>query len=402
LKEGNRMRDTVLYVGGFGLPDRTASALRALGNATVLRLAGYQVLIAGKFPEIPDPRSQPLMVEGFDCHDIRQPLPWLPRVDYTTSPANIRALAHHVGGERIAAIMAYNYPGFGLHRLIRLGRELGVPVINESTEWYGWEGLRVLTNVRRILESRWRNNALVERAGNFVSATEWSRKRHPQVNALVLPFALDPAWDCWQADINDTWCRGADAVRLAYSGSPGIGMKKDRLPLIVDALDRLSPDGAGFRFAVVGIAAQEYLRSMPQHAALLERHADSIRFLGRMPHRDAVGVLKAADFSIFVRERNRVSEVGFPTKYAEAATCGIPVLTNRTSDIADYLVDGENGILLPDCSPAAIQQGLSRALAMPRDALDRMRARASEETSFAPEAWVPRMQDFMRALRMPQ
>jgi hypothetical protein len=31
------MRDTVLYVGGFGLPDRTASALRALGNAAVLR-----------------------------------------------------------------------------------------------------------------------------------------------------------------------------------------------------------------------------------------------------------------------------------------------------------------------------------------------------------------------------
>ena len=32
-------------------------------------------------------------------------------------------------------------------------------------------------------------------------------------------------------------------------------MHKDRLPLIVEALDRLSPDGAGFRFAVVGIAA---------------------------------------------------------------------------------------------------------------------------------------------------
>ena len=81
---------------------------------------------------------------------------------------------------------------------------------------------------------------------------------------------------------------------------------------------------------------------------------------GKLPH-DAVGVLKAADFSMFVRDRNRVSEVGFPTKYAEAATCGIPVLTNRTSDIGDYLVDGENGILLPDCSPASIEHGLARA-----------------------------------------
>ena len=396
------MRDVVLYVGGFGLPERTASALRALGNASVLRAAGYRVVIAGKFQQVPEPQAQPLQVQGFDCHDIRQPLPGLARVDYTMSPANIRALALHVGTERIAAIMAYNYPGFGLHRLLRLGMELGIPVINESTEWYGWEGVRPITNVRRILESRWRNTSLVSRAGNLVSATEWLRKRHPEANAMVLPFALDPAWECWKADIDDTWCRGTDAVRLVYSGSPGLGMQKDRLPLIVEALDRLSPDGAGFRFAVVGMAAQEYLRSMPQHANLLGRHADSIRFLGRMPHRDAVGVLKAADFSIFVRELNRVSEVGFPTKYAEAATCGIPVLTNRTSDIAEYLVDGQNGILLPDCSPAAIEHGLSRALALPRDALDRMRARAAEETSFAPSAWVPRMQDFMRALRMPR
>ena len=48
------MRDTVLYVGGFGLPDRTASALRALCNAAVLRAAGYRVVIAGKFEQIKD------------------------------------------------------------------------------------------------------------------------------------------------------------------------------------------------------------------------------------------------------------------------------------------------------------------------------------------------------------
>lgn len=396
------MRDTVLYVGGFGLPDRTASALRALGNAAVLGRAGYRVVIAGKFPHVSKLWSQPVRVRGVSCHDIRRPLPDLKNVDYTVDPANVRALAMHVGRERVAAIMAYNYPGFGLHRLLHLGCELGVPVINESTEWYGWEGVRPLTNVRRILESRWRNSSLVERAGNFVSATEWSRKRHPRVNSLVLPFALDPSWDCWHVEVNDAWCRGFDAVRLAYSGSPGVGMKKDRLPLIVEALDRVSPDGQGFRFAVVGMTAKDYLRSMPRHAALLERHMDSIRFLGRMPHRGAVGVLKAADFSIFVRERSRVSEVGFPTKYAEAATCGIPVLTNCTSDIAEYLSDGQNGILLPDCSSVALEQGLGRAIAMSREALDGMRERAGEETSLAPEAWVPRMRDFMSALRMPR
>ncbi len=396
------MRDTVLYIGGFGLPDRTASALRAFGNATVLRAAGYRVVIAGKYARIPDPVLPPELIHGFACHDIRQPLPGLPVVDYTLSSANIHALAKQIGLQRIVAIMAYNYPGFGLHRLLRLGRRLGVPVINESTEWYGWEGFRPLTNVRRILESRWRNNGLVDVAGNFICATEWSKRRQPHANTLVLPFALDRGWACWRAEVDDAWCRDADAVRLVYSGSPGLGMHKDRLPLIVQALDRIDPAGRRFRFAVVGMTAKDYLHSMPQHAGLLGRHVQSIRFLGKMAHRDAVGVLKAGDFSVFVRERNRVSEVGFPTKYAEAATLGIPVLTNRSSDIADYLNDGENGILLPDCSPAELERGLARALGQPREVLGRMRRRAAEETAFTPEAWVPRMQTFMRQLRLPR
>lgn len=396
------MRDTVLYVGGFGLPSRTASALRALGNATVLRKAGYRVVIAGKFSTIPDPALQPVQVEGFACHDIRQPLPGLAKVDYTVSPKNIRHLLAAIGPDRVAAVMAYNYPGWGLSRLIAACKSLGVAVINESTEWYGREGLNPISNIRRMLESRWRNNGLAKNAANFICATQWSRHRHPELNALVLPFALDPAWEVWQGEADASWCDKADVVRLVYSGSPGIGMHKDRLPILAEALARVADAGADFRFAVVGMTQAEYLASAPRHRPLLERHQHRIRFLGKKPHADAVRILKSADFSVFVRKRNRVSEVGFPTKYAEAATCGIPVLTNRSSDIADYLKDGENGLLLPDCSVASIQQGLARALRMSRQELDAMRARAAGCNPFAIDAWVEPMRQFMQALRHPR
>lgn len=256
------MRKLVLYLCGFGLPDRSASALRALGSAAVLREAGYSVLVAGKFAQVPAPPSQPVQVHGFPCHDIRQPLPGSKCVDYTLSVENIAALVAHVGREKVAAIMAYNYPGFGLSRLISLGRNLGIPMISESTECTeccGREGVRPVTSLRRILESRWRNNSLVERAGNFQCATRWSQLRHPCANSLVLRVALDPAGDCWQAPPNHLWSHGVDVVRLAYSGSPGLGIHKDRLPLIVAALDRVATVGFDFRFAVVGMTMEDYL-----------------------------------------------------------------------------------------------------------------------------------------------
>ena len=396
------MRDTVLYVGGFGLPDRSASALRALGNAAALREAGFRVVIAGKFQNIPDAGEQPVLVHGIDCYDIRQPFLTSERVDYTVSAANVRALAEKIGLGRVLAIMAYNYPGFGLSRLVSLGKSQGIPVINESTEWYGWEGFRPVTNLRRILESWWRNNRLVEQAENFVCATRWSRDRHPDANALVLPFVLDPTWECWQVPPESGWAAGSEGIRLVYSGSPGLGMHKDRLPLIVESLDRIDPEGESFRFAVVGITRSDYLQTVPQHADLLARQQSSIRFMGRMSHRESVSVLKAADFSVFVRDDNRVSRVGFPTKYAEAATCGIPVLTNRSSDIGEYLVDGDNGILITDCSRVAIDAGLRRALLMPREKVDAMRQRMRDRRPFTPATWAPRIKEFMSQLRLPR
>lgn len=396
------MRKLVIYVGGFGFPARTASALRAFGNAEGLRRAGYDVILAGKFADIPEPSSPPATIHGFSCYDIRRPLPETYKVDYTVSAANVEALLRHVGADRIAAIMAYNYPALGLRSVLRMAKRLEIPVIVESTEWYGWEGFRPLSNVRRILSSYSRNNGLVERAGNFLCATRWSRDRHPGSNSLVLPFALDPGQDQWGGPANTSWCGLGDQLRLVYSGSPGLGMHKDRLPLIVEGLDAVDPTGQRFRFAIVGISRHEYLRMVPNHVALIQRHAHSIQFLGRLPHRDAVAALKAADFSVFVRRRTRVSRVGFPTKYAEAATLGVPVLTNDTSDIAVYLVDGVNGILVPDCTAESVRAGLARALAMPRAALAEMRTHAAREQRFTPSAWVPEWRRFMSALRLPR
>jgi glycosyltransferase involved in cell wall biosynthesis len=37
---------------------------------------------------------------------------------------------------------------------------------------------------------------------------------------------------------------------------------------------------------------------------------------------------------------------GFPTKFVEAITCGIPVVTNNTSDLQFYLKEGVNGYFL--------------------------------------------------------
>ena len=41
-----------------------------------------------------------------------------------------------------------------------------------------------------------------------------------------------------------------------------------------------------------------------------------------------------------------MTSAGFPTKFVESITCGVPVITNDTSDLNEYAVDGRNAIIL--------------------------------------------------------
>ncbi len=75
-----------------------------------------------------------------------------------------------------------------------------------------------------------------------------------------------------------------------------------------------------------------------------------IDWKGRIPHNEALDLLKKSDYSIFLRDTNLVTTAGFPTKFVEALSCGIPVLTNRNSNLADYLIEGKNGFWIDTSS----------------------------------------------------
>ena len=49
---------------------------------------------------------------------------------------------------------------------------------------------------------------------------------------------------------------------------------------------------------------------------------------------------------MFVRENTLTNTAGFPTKFVEALSCGVPVLTNFSSDLKKYMQNQKNSFLL--------------------------------------------------------
>ncbi|HEX5776839.1 MAG TPA: glycosyltransferase family 4 protein [Caulobacteraceae bacterium] len=385
-------RRTIVYAGGFLLPAGNASAQRALENGRLFRSLGYEVVIVGQLAD----GVHEAEIEGLRCINIHAPDARRPYPYYKNSAASVTAAMEAVGPERIRAVIAYNYPAWPLARLIGYARAQGFAAVAECTEWYGWEGRRVRHNLRQLAETEARIRMLARRAGNVICASDWGARFFDGLNTLVLPFVIDRTAPKWQVEPRP---KTPGRRRFVYVGVPRQGLIKDYLHTAIAALADLAGKGADFDFQVAGLTEAQLLESFPGLAPGLRRLGDRIAFHGRLPHAEALSLLKSADFSLFVRPDNRMTNFGFPTKVAEAFACGVPTITTATSDIPRYVRDRETGILLAGADAASIAAGLSRALALSDEAVAAMKSRCRAEDPFAPQRFVRPVTAFLDDLR---
>lgn len=397
------MPDTILLVGGYGLPDRTASATRALGIARLFQSLGLEVIVMGKIGQDTPRRDEAveLMIDGVRCLDVRRPFPGRDYRTYDGSAESVAAVIDSLPAGSVRAVSAYNYPARGAWSIIRACKARGVPAILDCTEWYGWEGPRIARNVLRMAMTEFRLRVLTRLAGNVICASRWFSRTVAQENVLLLPFVVEADAPKWRPEPP----RVANPLgprRFVYSGSPGVGMKKDRLPTAIEGFRALYDAGLDFEFIIAGMTRDDYLRLRPDHRAVLHGLDDKVRFLGRVDHTTALALLRGADFSLFLRKPNRISHTGFATKYVEAASLGIPVISNATSDIPHYLRDGVNGYLAPGLSGAEVAATLERAARMTDADLLAMKQACSADNPFDIPKWQAETRAFLARLRLPR
>lgn len=396
------MPDTIILAGGFGLPDRTASATRVLGMARLFQVLGLEVIVLGKLGQDTPPPEGPveLVVDGVRCLDIRRPFAGRDFRAYDSSADSVAAVVDSLPPGSVMAVSAYNYPARGGWSIIRACKARGIPVILDCTEWHGWEGRKIARNVARQAMTEFRMRVLTRLAGNVICTSRWLARAMAGQHLIVVPWVVDAAAPRWRPE--PPRVSMPDGVRrFVYSGSPGVGMEKDRLPLAIAGFRDLHDRGAPFEFVIAGITREDYLRLRPEDASLLAG-MDSIHFLGRIPHAGSLDLLRSADFSLFFRKPNRVSNAGFATKYVEAASLGIPVVSNATSDLPLYLRDGENGFMAPGLSRAEIAATLERAATIDDAALLAMKSVCASHNPFDIPEWVDETRAFISRLRLPR
>ena len=174
---------------------------------------------------------------------------------------------------------------------------------------------------------------------------------------IVVPAMCDSEEPKWHEQIGDarSSLSGFNGITLIYAGNPA---RKDLVHSVINSVQRLADENRPIRFIVLGVNRDNYLLHYSSLLHSTDLHKNIV-FLGRVSQDMIPSFYHQADFMVLLREQTRKSNAGFPTKFAEAMTSGIPVIANLTSDLGHYLIDGQTGIVVSESSEEAIYNTLN-------------------------------------------
>lgn len=360
----------ILYVGGFEMPDGNAAAQRVLALAKTL-----PDKCAVEFLGLTHTDNHSGTVEGFEYRNLPYPSnkrEWLLHLSASRELAYLKEANPDV-------VFAYNFPALGLWRLLRHCRRKGIKIIGDVTEWYHPH------NTLKWIDTEWRMKVLHKKLDGLIVISNYLAEYYRDCRIINIPPTVDLQAPLWKNDASE---RNDNCIMLLYVGSPGRG-DKDKLDTVIDAI-QLYPN---LCLKIVGINKKQYKQLYGRDAA-----PTNVVFAGRLSHEDAVRELKNADFSIFFREPTRVNNAGFPTKYAEAAAAGVPVITNHFSDLPKIVIQGKNGFIAEN-NLESIRDTVKVVAGLTSDEIKEMKRYCREHNeNFDYRYYEQAMKDFINAV----
>ncbi len=391
----------IYYVGAFSFPEGDAGAARVLNVGKALRELNYEVVFGGWQEESPEAERRAdgsSFYQGFRYYSLNE--------FRQTKLNSASRLFHYLlrGGKTVQwlaaqglsnndCVIAYGGASAFLLRLRSLCRERGASLISDCVEWYEPKhlvgGRFGLARWDQELKMRYVN----KRAGKIIAISTYLEKYYKAAGCGVIriPPLVDIGENKWQPVERPH--KSDNCLNIAYAGSPG---KKDLLGNILEGVALSRKNGNRVQLNLIGPSPQDAASCLEPNSRILNELEGAITFCGRIPQSKVPAFLQQSDFSVLLRPNERYARAGFPTKIVESLAAGVPVIANPTGDIAQFVGDGEEGILLPDPSAGSFVLGIQRILEMPPERRMEMglTARRRAVRNFHYQGFVPACRDF--------
>lgn len=377
---------TVIYLGDFELPDKSAAAHRVLSNAKILRELGYRVVfldVDKTLESVGDLENTHRDIQGFDCYAIPYPKTKKEWAHYLYNIDSFKIICEKY--KNVKMVICYNYQSLAFINIIKYCKRKSIRVIADCTEWYSSKGRGIIFGIIKYLDTTVRMRLIHKHIDALIVISEYLATYYIKCKKIILlPPLVDLSEEKWLCPnpIPD------NILRFIYAGNPG--KYKDKLSTVIDALS-IFVWHFDFELSIIGITREQFLNIYPEYSGKLDALHNNIVFYGSLSHREAINHIKDADFSIFFRESNLINNAGFPTKFVESISCGTPVITTRTSNIDKYLQDGFNGFFVDIDNKDEIVAVMKKIFALSKQDINEMKKNCYESKIFDIKKWTSKL-----------
>lgn len=371
------MNKTIIYVGPFRFPAGDAAAARVLNNAKALREIGYEVIFVswgGSKKEVCSTENH-FYYQGFKyiyTGEIRNSKTNIIKRVYNhlfAGKKSIKAL-HKLNPTKIEAIIAYNPPFYFSLKLITFCRTRGIKLISDLTEWYSNHELHGGKYGLPAKLNQYNMTRLQFKIHNKILISSFFMNYYKDSHNILIPPLFDIGEDKWQKKTTKipNIITSFQGIKLIFAGNPS---HKELLDVMLEGTMLAIESGISIQFILVGL----HINDMHGHKLYekIKAYPSHFVFIGRIPQEEVPAYYQEADFSVIIRENTRKSMAGFPTKIVESMACGIPVITNNTSDIGNFIKDNYNGFILAKPNIEELFKVLKRISILTKEEISVMR-----------------------------
>lgn len=329
-------KGTIIYYGGFTLPDKSASANRVVSNGKIFSALGYRTVFVGvaedSFDGLRPVRGQENMFEQAHPTSTSQ---WL---KHMLSVEHIVTLANRYGD--VHRVILYNVPMPTLIKAKKVFSKRSIEVSYDCTEWTKDTDGSLPKRIFKAFDEIFISNFAHKAADSMIAISSMMEKKYKSAKKLIV---LPPL-----IDVNDgIWHQQPEShegiFEFCFAGIPD--GNKESLDKVVEAFCNIRENNV--RLRIIGITESDFHSIYPDCTISSDR-SDDIVFMGRLSHRDTVRYILGCDCYIFIRRSDKRNNAGFPTKFAESFTCGVPIITTDVSDVGEYIIKSGRGTLLKD------------------------------------------------------
>ena len=359
----------ILFISDNRYPDGDAGAVRECVIAKMLSSNGHKIYRVGRFCK------EISKIEEVRCFSI-------PDKGKTNKGNLLNLLFFNMRIKKIIeqSDLKNQYDAFfitGLKaRLVKWIKNYAIKrnikLIYNSVEYYSHEQFKYGRFARQFITNRKIALKIIDSNFRVVCISSFLKElfeKREGIKTVRVPFILD----VFEIKIKNTE-RQNGRIEISYIGRPGRG--KDYIKNFIEALEMLTNEELEkIHLTIVGINKEELIKNFGVSKDTLKYLKNSIDIKGLLSRDDAMIILSKSDFTVLYRSETEVyAKAGFPTKVTESLANGIPVITNKTSDLGMYIKDKYNSFIIDEKN--SITSCYRKAIQLSSEELDEMKKNA--------------------------